>query len=93
MSTTYIPFTLTAAALEGGDGRFRSDIWQITSAPVGGATFTLASATGTTAVLNGVIPESGLTVDAPTLASFLAEQLTRSKDILVDLTDKMHKGQ
>jgi hypothetical protein len=41
MSTRYIPFTLTATARNGGEGRFRSDIWQITSAPVGGATFTL----------------------------------------------------
>jgi hypothetical protein len=80
---------LTATALKGGDGTVPVRHWQITSAPVGGVTFPLASATGTTAVLNGVIPERSHTVDAPTLASFLAEHLARSKDVLLDLAVKI----
>ncbi|MET1154848.1 hypothetical protein [Arthrobacter sp.] len=43
--------------------------------------------------MNGVIPESANTAGAPTLASFLAEHLARSKEILLDLTVKIHKGQ
>ncbi|MET1021819.1 MAG: hypothetical protein ABWX69_06425 [Arthrobacter sp.] len=42
--------------------------------------------------MNGVIPESANTAGAP-LASFLAEHLARSKEILLDLTVKIHKGQ
>ncbi|MGO4230151.1 hypothetical protein AB4Y72_14915 [Arthrobacter sp. YAF34] len=92
MSTTFVSFTLTATAREGGEERFRSDIWQVTSAPLGGATLTLAGAEGTTAVFNGVIPETRRTADAVTLVSFLEDHLATTKSIHLDLAVNIHRG-
>lgn len=53
MSTTFVSFTMTATAREGGEEAFSSAVWQIISAPGGGASLTVASAEGSIAVLSG----------------------------------------
>lgn len=85
MPTAFIPFTMRAAAREGRQGVFRTDIERLTSFRADRTPLSMVTATNTEACLRGAIAESEHTATATSLKRYLEDGLS-TKDIHLDIT-------
>lgn len=85
MPSAFIPFTMRAAAREGRQESFRTDIERLTSRPGSRTPLSMVTATNTVACLRGAIAESEHTATAASLKRYLEDGLS-TKDIHLDLT-------